>query len=41
MLLTFKEYQSLAGSPGGIIDMLGLPPGVEDVELEIPAAEDQ
>lgn len=36
VLLTFEEYQRLAGSKGSIVDLLGLPPGVEDTELEIP-----
>lgn len=36
VLLTFEDYQKLAGAEGGIIDMLGQPPGVEDVELEVP-----
>lgn len=40
VLLTFEEYQKLVGRPGGIIDMLGMPPGIEDVELEIPRIRD-
>jgi hypothetical protein len=38
--LTFEEYQKLLSRPGGIIDMLGMPPGIEDVELEIPHIRD-
>jgi hypothetical protein len=38
--LTFEEYQKLLSRPGGIIDMLGMPPGIEDVELEIPRIRD-
>lgn len=40
VLLTFEEYQRLVSGPGGIIEMLGLPPGIEDVELEIPRMDD-
>jgi prevent-host-death family protein len=40
VLLTFEEYQKLLSRPGGIIDMLGMPPGIEDVELEIPRIRD-
>jgi prevent-host-death family protein len=36
VLLTFEDYQKLTGGQGNIVDMLGLPPGIEDVELEIP-----
>jgi prevent-host-death family protein len=40
VLLTFEEYQQLAGSRGSIIERLGLPPGIEEVELEIPPLRD-
>ncbi len=40
VLLSFGDYQRLALDQGGFIDSLGLPPGVEDVELEIPALRD-
>lgn len=40
VLLTFEDYQKLAEERGGIIDMLGLPTGVEDVELEFPPLRD-
>jgi prevent-host-death family protein len=40
VLLSIEEYQRLAGEQGSIIDLLGLPPGVEDVELEIPPMRD-
>jgi prevent-host-death family protein len=40
VLLTFEDYQQLAGSQGSIIDRLGQPAGVEDVELEIPPLRD-
>ena len=35
VLLTFEHYQQLTGEKGSIIDLLGSPPGVEDVELEL------
>lgn len=37
VLLTFKDYQRLTRETRSLIDLLGLPPGVEDVELEIPS----
>jgi prevent-host-death family protein len=40
VLLTFEEYQRLAGLKGSIVERLGLPPGIEDVELEIPPLRD-
>jgi len=40
VLLTFEEYQRLTGGQGSIIDLLGLPPGVEDADLETPRARD-
>jgi prevent-host-death family protein len=40
VLLTFEDYERLTGVKGSIVDILGLPPGVEDVELEIPPLRD-
>lgn len=40
VLLTFEDYQRLTGGSDSIIDLLGLPPGVEDAELEIPRPRD-
>lgn len=40
VLLTFDDYQRLTGGHENIIDLLGLPPGVEDAELETPRARD-
>ena len=40
VLLTFEEYQRLTGGTASIIDLLGLPPGVEDAELEPPRLRD-
>lgn len=34
VLLTFEDYQRLAGGQDSIIDLLGLPPEEDDVELE-------
>lgn len=36
VLLTYEDYQKLAGTQGTIVELLGLPPGVEDVQLDIP-----
>jgi prevent-host-death family protein len=40
VLLSIAEYQRLTGEQESLIDRLGLPPGIEDVELEIPAMRD-
>lgn len=40
VLLTFREYERLTGGNGSIIDSLGSPAGIEDVELEIPRMRD-
>jgi hypothetical protein len=40
VLLTFEDYQKLAGPRGSIVDSLGRPAGVEDATLEIPALRD-
>jgi Antitoxin Phd_YefM, type II toxin-antitoxin system len=40
VLLNIEDYQRLTGGLASIIDELGLPSGVEDVELEIPALRD-
>lgn len=40
VLLTFEEYQRLTGGEGGIIEMLGQPPGIQDVELDISSLRD-
>jgi len=37
VLMTFRDYQKLAGGSATIIDLLGMP-GVEDVEFEPPRA---
>ena len=34
VLLTFEDYQRLTGGQDSIIELLGLPAGVEDAELE-------
>ena len=41
VLLTFEDYERLVAAKGGIIDSLGQPPGIEDVELEIPPLADR
>ena len=35
VLLSIEDYERLTGGEGDIIDRLGSPPGVEDVELEL------
>ncbi|MBX6724297.1 MAG: type II toxin-antitoxin system Phd/YefM family antitoxin [Dactylosporangium sp.] len=40
VLLTFDDYQRLVSGQDSIIDLLGLPPGVEDAELETPRMRD-
>lgn len=40
VLLTFDDYQQLTGSGSTIIELLGRPAGVENVELEIPPLRD-
>lgn len=40
VLLSIEEYQQLTGGQENIIDRLGMPPGVEDVELELPSRHD-
>lgn len=40
VLLSFEDYQRLTGGYETIIDRLGMPLGVEDVELELPPRHD-
>lgn len=40
VLLTFEDYQKLAGRRDSIIEMLGQPAGIEDVELDITPLRD-
>jgi len=40
VLLSIEEYQRLTGGQSDLIDQLGLPPGVEDVEFEITPMRD-
>lgn len=37
VLLTYEDYQDLAGTKKSVVELLGQPPGVEDAELCIPA----
>jgi prevent-host-death family protein len=34
VLLSIEEYQRLANKRPNIIDLLGMPPGVEDIDLD-------
>jgi hypothetical protein len=36
VLVTFEDYRRLTGGQDSIVDLLGLPAGVEDAELETP-----
>nr|WP_282434885.1 type II toxin-antitoxin system Phd/YefM family antitoxin [Nocardia panacis] len=36
VLLTYSDYEKLVGGTVTMIDLLALPEGVEDVELELP-----
>ena len=40
VLLSVEEHQRLTEGHDSLIDRLCLPPGIEDVELEIPAIRD-
>ncbi len=40
VLLSFNDYERLTRDTRSVIDLLGLPQGVEDVELEIPSLRD-
>ena len=40
VLLTFEDYSRLTSRGRNVIDLLGAPAGVEDVELDIPALRD-
>lgn len=40
VLLTFEEYNRLASRGLNVIDLLGVPAGIEDVELDIPTLRD-
>lgn len=37
VLMTAEEYQRLTGRKISIVDLIALPPGTPDVELDIPA----
>jgi prevent-host-death family protein len=40
VLLSIEEYQRLTEGQESLIDRLGLPPGIEDVALEVPPMRD-
>jgi len=40
VLLSIEEYRKLTEHEGSIVDRLGLPPGIEDTEFEIPPFRD-
>lgn len=38
VLLSIEEYQRLVGDRGKVVDELGLPPGIEEIDVEFPRA---
>ena len=40
VLLSIEEYRRITAQPRSIADALGLPEGVEDVEIEFPRSRD-
>ena len=36
VLLSFEEYQKIIGQTESILDALGLPQGIEDIDLDLP-----
>jgi prevent-host-death family protein len=40
VLLTFADYQRLAANRPSIIELLGQPPGIEDIDFEATASTD-
>ena len=40
VLLSIEAYRRLIGGQESIVDRLGMPPGVEDVEIELPSGHD-
>jgi prevent-host-death family protein len=39
VLLSFEAYQRLAGRPLSLVEALGFPPGVEDIDFNPPRVE--
>jgi hypothetical protein len=40
VLMSFQEYQRLAKTQAGFFELLGMPPGIEDVEFNPPRIRD-
>ncbi len=40
VLMTFEQYQRLTSNQSSIAELLGQPPGIEDVDFHAPAATD-
>lgn len=40
VLLTYEDYERLIAAEGNIVDLLGKPGGIEDVDLEVPRLRD-
>ncbi|MBX3031734.1 MAG: type II toxin-antitoxin system Phd/YefM family antitoxin [Chloroflexi bacterium] len=41
VLLTWDAYERLVLGPGRLVDRLGEPPGIEDVDLPLPIRDDR
>jgi prevent-host-death family protein len=41
VLLSFEAYERLSQDRASIVDLLAGPPGVEDVEVDVPATADR
>jgi prevent-host-death family protein len=41
VLLTYKEYQKIAGARTKIADLLAMPADTEDIEFDIPTSRDR
>jgi prevent-host-death family protein len=40
VLLSFEDYERLAQNQASIVDLLAGPPGVEDIEFDVPTSPD-
>ncbi len=41
VLLSFSEYQRIIGRQQSVVDELGLPGGIEDVEIDFPRSRER
>ncbi len=40
VLLTFADYQRLAANQPSIVELLALPPGIEEIDFDVPTSTD-